>query len=86
MRLWKPCNHAFPSDYEGFWSLFAFRGGQAGNTPFTVKNRLKSLQVEYYSSHKLSKMSIRNLRRSLLNLCQILKDFISDSSYTNKIL
>ena len=30
-------------------------------SPGTVKNRLKSLQIEYYSSHRLSKMSIHSL-------------------------
>lgn len=30
-------------------------------SPGTVKNRLKSLQIEYYSSHRLSKMSMLDM-------------------------
>ena len=46
-------------------------------SPGTVKNRLKSLQIEYYSSHRLSKMSIHNLQRSLLKSSEFLKSSLS---------
>ena len=46
-------------------------------SPGTVKNRLKSLQIEYYSSYRLSKMSIHNLQRSLLKSSEFLKSSLS---------
>ena len=45
---------------------------------FTVKNRLKSLQIEYYSTALLSKLDTHNLRRSLLNYRNPLKLIFSN--------
>lgn len=50
----------------------------------TAENRLKSLQIEYYSKSMLSKMSIHNLRRSLLKLSRILK--ITQLQINNKFI
>lgn len=54
-------NTLFSSDYEVFGAFFYGKKEMAKVSPGTVKNRLKSLQIEYYSSHRLSKMSIHSL-------------------------
>ncbi len=75
-----PCNHAFSSDYEGFGAFFYSKKVKMEIPSFTVKNRLKSLQIEYYSTALLSKLDTHNLRRSLLNYRNPLKLIFSNPS------
>lgn len=54
-------NTVLSSGYKVFGAFFIHRRVIVQVPLNTAKHRLKSLQIEYYSSHKLSKMSIRNL-------------------------
>ena len=54
-------NTVFSSGYKVFGAFFIHGKAIVQVSLNTAKHRLKSLQIEYYSSHKLSKMSSRNL-------------------------
>ena len=54
-------NTVLSSGYKVFGAFFIHGRVIVQVSLNTAKHRLKSLQIEYYSSHKLSKMSIRNL-------------------------
>ena len=66
-------NTVFSSGYKVFGAFFIYGKTIVQVSLNTAKHRLKSLQIEYYSSHKLSKMSIRKLQRSLLKSSEFLK-------------
>ena len=54
-------NTVFSSGYKVFGAFFIHRRVIVQVPLNTAKHRLRSLQIEYYGGHKLSKMSIRNL-------------------------
>ena len=54
-------NTVLSSGYKVFGAFFIHGRVIIQVSQNTAKHRLKSLQIEYYGGHKLSKMSIRNL-------------------------